>query len=104
MIILFLQRLSLEGSVNENVNCEKFVLFTDVAFCIELIIIIIIIIIIMLLNKRFSYMYMSDKFIWNNENVRDISEVKNAIHTLIRARTRTRNYSLEKTCLNIRLH
>ena len=75
--------------------CAKFVLFSDVDFCIE-IIIIIIIIIIMLLNKRFSYMYMS-----NNENVRGISEAKNAIRTLIRALKRTRNYSLDKTCLNM---
>jgi hypothetical protein len=41
-------------SVNGIVNCEKFVLFSDVAFSVELTITII----IMLLNKKFSYMYI----------------------------------------------
>jgi hypothetical protein len=41
--------------------CEKFVLFTDVAFCIETTTIIIIIITIIIINMRFNYVHMFNK-------------------------------------------
>jgi hypothetical protein len=52
----------------------------------------------MLLNKQFNYMYASNKSISNNENIRDIFEVKVIIRALISARTRGGSYSLDKTC------